>query len=184
MALVSTAAFLLALTGASGMQCPGSGSFIHAGLSMVVEAAAPCDTVKGEIKARISGKNGWVDPHNAGVYTLLDEKDTELSTQRTTNPKTSIGGKVYTDKQIFTFKSTAPDRCEIEACSESQGMSVYDANTNYCDLHNLYCNDAVCKAISSFRTKETQVSPRVGSGGADPSKCVPAAAAEEEAIHV
>mmetsp|Transcript_12152 Transcript_12152/g.27492 ORF Transcript_12152/g.27492 Transcript_12152/m.27492 type:complete len:183 (+) Transcript_12152:140-688(+) len=182
MAVVIAAALLLAMTGANGMQCPGSGSFVHAGLSMVVEASASCDTVKGEIKARISGTDGWVDPHNAGVYSLLEEKDGQLSTQRTTNPKTAIGGKVYTDKQIFTFKATGEgnSQCQIEACSESQGMSVYDANTNYCDLHNLYCSDAVCKAITAFDTKESSVSPRFGSGGADPSKCVPAT----EAVHV
>mmetsp|Transcript_69898 Transcript_69898/g.167787 ORF Transcript_69898/g.167787 Transcript_69898/m.167787 type:complete len:185 (-) Transcript_69898:82-636(-) len=174
--LRSVGALLLAFAHAvKGMQCPGSSSFIHAGLSMVVEASAACTAVKTEMKARISGSHGWVDPHNGGVYTLLEDKDTQLSTQRTTNPKTSIGGKVYTDKQIFTFEAKGADSCDIQACSESQGMSVYDANTNYCNLHNLLCGDAQCKPITSFEIKESKVSPNVGSGGADPSKCAPAA---------
>merc|ERR1712078_730276 len=101
-----------------------------------------------------------------------ERQSTEDSTP--TNPATSVGGKVYTDKQIFTFSDSADGTCEIQACSQSQGFSVMDFSTNYCDIHNLYCNDAVCHPIDSFDTTESNVSPNLGSGGKDSSKCVPA----------
>jgi hypothetical protein len=129
--------------------------------------------VKAEIQARISGSSGWKDPHNGGIYSVLSGGEGELQTQRTTNPKTSVGGKVYTDKQIFTFTDAADGKCKIEACSQSQGFSVKDFSTNYCDIHVLYCNDAMCKPIDSFATEETKVSPNFLSGGRDPSKCFP-----------
>lgn len=163
---------------AATMECPGSGSLIHAGIKVTTTAHASCDQVKAEIKARIGGTNGWADPHNGGIYTLLAESDAQIKTQRTTNPAKAVGGKVYTDKQIFTF-SDVSGSCEIQACSESQGFSVMDFSTNYCDIHNLYCNDAVCNPITSFATTETNVAPNLGSGGKDPSKCVPASKRED-----
>jgi len=163
----------LITTSVVGMKCPSSGSLIHAGVEVTAVADASCKRVRAEVQARISVTNGWTDPHNGGIYSLLSEADNELETQRTTNPKTAIGGKVYTDKQIFTFTDVADGKCQIEACSQSQGMSVYDASTNYCDIHDLYCNDAVCNPVDSFSTEETKVSPNFGSGGKDPKACLP-----------
>merc|ERR1712232_279488 len=159
----------------ASMECHGSGSWIHAGIRLTATAATTCAKVKAEMQTRISGVHGWKDPHNGGIYTVLSESANQLKTQRTTNPATSVGGKVYTDKQIFTFSDSADGTCEIQACSESQGFSVMDYSTNYCDIHNLYCNDAVCHPIDSFDTTESNVSPNLGSGGQDPSKCVPKA---------
>merc|ERR1712146_454434 len=85
------------------MECPSSGSFIHAGLQLTATAKTSCAKVKAEMQARISGANGWKDPHNGGIYSVLSETSNQLKTQRTTNPATSVGGQVYTDKQIFTF---------------------------------------------------------------------------------
>merc|ERR1712151_1319531 len=157
----------------SSMKCPSSGSLIHAGVEVTALADASCTRVKAEIQARIGGSNGWTDPHKGGIYSVLSDSGDELATQRTTNPKTSVGGKVYTDKQIFTFSDVADGTCQIQACSQSQGFSVMDFSTNYCDIHNLYCNDAVCHPIDSFDTTESNVSPNLGSGGKDTSKCVP-----------
>ena len=63
----------------------------------------------------------------------------------------SHGGK-NTDKFGFTFKDAAATAaaatarragsCVIDACSESQVLSVYDYSTNYCNLYNLYCGKA------------------------------------------
>ena len=50
--------------------CPESDAVIHAWARTTVRFDAPCKTVKNEVLARIAGKNGWVDPHNAGTYEL------------------------------------------------------------------------------------------------------------------
>jgi len=44
------------------------------------------------------------------------------------------------NQQKFTLKQIE-GRCVVYACSESQGFSVVDYSTNYCNLHNLYCGD-------------------------------------------
>jgi len=158
------------------MQCPGSDSFVHAGVKVTTTASTTCDLVKTEMTSRINGADGWKDPHNGGIYSILSQNAAELKTQRTTNPAKAVGGKVYVDKQVFSFTDNSDGTCKIEACSESQSTSVKDFSTNYCDIHNLYCNDKVCNPIQSFETSETDVTPRFGSGGKDPSKCVPATA--------
>jgi len=47
-----------------------------------------------------------------------------------------VGHMTYTDKQIFTFQGSA-STCTISACSASQGTSLKDFSTNYCDIRNL-----------------------------------------------
>ena len=68
----ATVAFASAL---SHVPCPGSESLVHAGYSMKIETTASCDTVAKEMQDRIKGVNGWVDPHNAGNYTILSGYD-------------------------------------------------------------------------------------------------------------
>merc|ERR1719506_3279245 len=110
-------------------------------------ASASCADVQSEIESRASAKNGWVDPHNGGIYSLLSSDSGVVNTQHTTNPATSVGGQVYTDKQTFVL-SDADGGCQIKACSESQGTSVGDFSTNYCDIRNLFCGSADgCKPV-------------------------------------
>eukprot|EP00929_Paragymnodinium_shiwhaense_P066000 TRINITY_DN3306_c0_g1_i10.p1 TRINITY_DN3306_c0_g1~~TRINITY_DN3306_c0_g1_i10.p1 ORF type:complete len:355 (+),score=85.94 TRINITY_DN3306_c0_g1_i10:73-1137(+) len=157
---------------AAGMKCPGSKAWPHASCEVTVTAVASCATVAAEIKARASGSNGWTDPHNGGVYSVLSSSATEIQTQRTTNPKKAVGGKVYTDKQIFTL-AEENGSCKIEACSESQGVSVKDFSTNYCDLRNLYCDAADgCKPVTKdFSVTENEVKPSLFAGK-DKSVCI------------
>merc|ERR1712232_978596 len=107
--------------------------------------------------------NGWTDPHNGGIYSLLSSSHGTLNTQRTTNPAKSVGGKLYTDKQTFTL-TTEGATCRIDACSESQGFSVGDFSTNYCNMRNLYCGseDGCKKVKSDFKITETGVHPSLG----------------------
>merc|ERR1712232_1483698 len=108
----------------AGYSCPGSGSFVHASMKVTATAHASCADVKAEIKARASAEGGLKDPHNGGVYSVLDsDAENMIKTQRTTNPKTSVGGRTYTDKQNFVLNDSGGS-CEIVACSESQGTSV------------------------------------------------------------
>merc|ERR1719486_193043 len=129
----------VSVAAADSYNCPGSGSLVHAWMEVTVQADAACDVVQAEIEARASGN--WVDPHNGGIYSVLSSSSGVINTQRTTNPATSVGGQVYTDKQTFSL-SDSDGGCKIEACSESQGTSVGDFSTNYCDLRNLYCGSA------------------------------------------
>jgi hypothetical protein len=156
----------------SSYTCPSSGSLIHASMKVTASASASCADVQAEIEARASGSSGWTDPHNGGVYSVLDSAPGVVNTQRTTNPATSVGGTVYTDKQ--TFKLTDVDGgCKIEGCSVSQGTSVGDFSTNYCDLRNLYCGSADgCPTVSKdFSHSETSHTGSVGAGH-DSSVCV------------
>jgi hypothetical protein len=153
-------------------KCPGSGSLIHASMKVTVNAAASCSDVQAEIESRAKGAGAWVDPHNGGIYSLLQSNAGVIQTQRTTNPATSVGGKLYTDKQTFVL-SDVDGGCKIEGCSESQGTSVGDFSTNYCDLRNLYCGSADgCTTVSKdFTSDETSHSGSVGAGH-DAGNCI------------
>jgi len=153
-------------------ECPGSGSFIHASMKVTAKASASCDDVKSEIQARANAQGGWKDPHNGGIYSVLEVDGNVIKTQRTTNPATSVGGKVYTDKQSFQL-TDASGSCQIKACSESQGTSVGDFSTNYCDIRNLYCgkSDGCSPVSKDFTTVEESHSGSIGAGH-DFSACI------------
>merc|ERR1719375_626842 len=153
---------------ASAMQCPGSDAWgPHASMQVTVTASASCDTVKAEMLARISGQGGWVDPHNHGTYTLLGSTGTEVHVKRLT------GDGKYTDKQDFTLTDGPSGSCKITGCSESQGTSVADFSTNYCDIRNLYCGAAEgCHPVNGdFAIHEDSVSGSVGASH-DASACI------------
>jgi len=160
--------------------CPGSGAWLpHAKTQVDATVKGSCADVQAEIEARTSGQNGWVDPHNGGIYSTLSSSTlssggVQVATKRTANPKHSVGGKVYTDKQIFTL-TTNGDSCHVEACSESQGASLQDFSTNYCDIRNLYCGSADgCKTVKhDFQSSQSSVT--ASSGQSDFSACIVAA---------
>eukprot|EP00929_Paragymnodinium_shiwhaense_P022089 TRINITY_DN14219_c0_g2_i1.p1 TRINITY_DN14219_c0_g2~~TRINITY_DN14219_c0_g2_i1.p1 ORF type:complete len:214 (-),score=35.61 TRINITY_DN14219_c0_g2_i1:193-759(-) len=157
---------------ALAMKCPGSRSWVHASCEVTATVYAPCTDVGAEIVARASHSDGWVDPHNGGKYSVLSHTSTEINTKRLTNPKTSFGGKVYTDKQTFTLTDLSGN-CLVEACSESQGFSIGDFSTNYCNLRNLYCGaeDGCHPVLHDFKMTEVHVDPSAGAG-TDKSQCI------------
>jgi hypothetical protein len=158
-------------------QCPGSAAGSHASMKVTVAADASCDAVQKEIEARANG-GSWVDPHNGGIYSLLSSSNGVIQTQRTTNPATSVGGNVYTDKQTFAL-TTVDGGCQVKGCSESQGGSFSDFSTNYCDLRNLYCgsSDGCVSASNDFTSQESSHKGSLGAGH-DSSKCIVAAEVE------
>merc|ERR1711972_912183 len=106
-----------------------------------------------------------------GIYSVLASSGTEIETKRTTNPKKSVGGLTFTDKQTFTL-SDKDGSCEISACSESQGVSWKDFSTNYCDIRNLYCGSSDgCKPVVHDFTSAQQ-SVQASSGQSDWSACI------------
>ena len=151
------------------MKCPGSGSWIHAWAEVDAVASASCADVMEEMKARVGGS--WVDPHNKGTYSLLSESTDELDIQRIT------GNKKYTDKITFTFSDLnaqgAKPSCGIHACSESQGFSIGDFSTNYCNIRNLYCGseDKCVYVKHDFETSEQTVKHSIGAGE-DKTACI------------
>lgn len=169
MALSRMHATLAFLATAAGSKCPGSGAWVHAKCEVTVLAQASCADVMDEMEARVAGiqTGAWVDPHNRGTYTLLGREAGELHLQRLT------GNKMYTDKQIFTFSDAGAGTCEVSGCSESQGTSIADFSTNYCDLRMLYCGSADgCRPLKrDFAIRETHVQPSMGAGQ-DPKACL------------
>jgi hypothetical protein len=115
---------------------------------------------------RINGEAGWVDPHNAGKYSVMEGsvEGKELHTKRVT------GNKKFTDLQLFEFTWDGAD-CVMTGCSESQVTSYSDFSTNYCNLHDLYCGSQDgCEIIfSDFKYTEEVKS----CSSADKGQCKP-----------
>merc|ERR1712129_435886 len=133
----------------------GSDAFIHASCKVTADFSASCDSVVGEIRARVNGQYGqWHDPHNNGTYTI-DGWDGEVMqlTRVTQNKK-------YTDKLNYKFKPSGAG-CTLYGCSESQVKSMKDFSTNYCNLRMLYCSskDGCPTASEDLSSDETKVDP-------------------------
>jgi len=124
--------------------CPGSKAFIHAKTQLSVKFVESCDVVLREMQRRVAGQatGKWVDPHNKGTYTITAAAANQLMLSRATGTGGG-GGTGYDDKMIFTLSASGTG-CQVEACSESQVMSVLDFSTNYCNVHDLYCADEGC----------------------------------------
>ena len=106
-----------------------------------------CHDIINEMNTRVTSDQ-WSDPHNGGTYSITNQTDTYLAGQRVT------GDQKYTDKFDFTF-TTTDNGCQVEACSESQVNSMLDFSTNYCNLHDLYCNSADgCPTFNQFKYNE------------------------------
>eukprot|EP00526_Cylindrotheca_closterium_P023966 CAMPEP_0113620954 /NCGR_PEP_ID=MMETSP0017_2-20120614/10691_1 /TAXON_ID=2856 /ORGANISM="Cylindrotheca closterium" /LENGTH=192 /DNA_ID=CAMNT_0000530655 /DNA_START=53 /DNA_END=631 /DNA_ORIENTATION=+ /assembly_acc=CAM_ASM_000147 len=126
--------------------CPGSPASVHARCEMKVSfPGTQCQKVLEEVTARLNHENGWVDPHNKGNYALISSKSsTDEKTGKEVNlinASHTTGNGKYTD--LLNLQLTVGDDgdCVLETCSESQVTSVLDFSTNFCNLHNLYCND-------------------------------------------
>lgn len=153
---------------AAGMTCPSTAAFgPAAGMQVTTSATTSCDNVEAEIKARVNGQsnNAWYDPHNKGKYTLESYGGT-LSTSRLT------GNGLFTDRQIFTLTPDA-DNCMIQACSRSQGTSLLDMGTNYCNLKMLFCGTADgCKPLVHDFTVGTETTKAFAQASVDLKQCL------------
>eukprot|EP00591_Stephanopyxis_turris_P012455 CAMPEP_0195518182 /NCGR_PEP_ID=MMETSP0794_2-20130614/12500_1 /TAXON_ID=515487 /ORGANISM="Stephanopyxis turris, Strain CCMP 815" /LENGTH=171 /DNA_ID=CAMNT_0040647107 /DNA_START=50 /DNA_END=565 /DNA_ORIENTATION=+ len=144
--LFSAAVALLASQGVQASSCPGSPVALHARCELTVTFQNPCSDVHDEILARIQGSmNGtWTDPHNGGNYTLLSDSDTLIDAQR----HVGAGHGDYKPDKFGIGLTSNGDSCDVDACSESQILSVEDFSTNYCNTFNLFCGtDDGCKPL-------------------------------------
>lgn len=161
--------------------CPGSPASTNAKCIMTIQFPKPfsCAMVQTEITSRMNGDNGWVDPHHHGTYTIIndhynyEEKITQITGSRVT------GHGNYTDLFIFTLEEDknvggsggGNGGCILSSCSESQVFSVLDFSTNYCNLHNLYCNKSNdgCEIVKyDLNYQETYID----CWQRDPDKCI------------
>merc|ERR1719215_1469321 len=110
----------------TAVNCPGSGSWVHASCTVDVLAFESCGKVLREMTARIDGQfKQWHDPHNNGTYKLLGKTAAQVDVLRISGSK-SLGGIKYTDKVRFELQMEGPNSCRISGCSESQGTSFKD----------------------------------------------------------
>jgi len=161
-----TAVEPLVEVGVAASTCPGSSAWIHAKTHLTAAFTNDCATVKAEIEYRVAGtaSGKWRDPHNGGTYTITSSDASSMSFNHLT------GTKKYTDHIKFTFSDTGNGGCSIQACSESQVTSVLDMSTNYCNIHDLYCSDDVCKSKTKLSYTETDID--ASSGQHDKASCV------------
>jgi len=161
----------------AAMQCPSTSAFLGAcGMKLTTTAAASCDDVLAEMKARVAGQYGaWYDPHNNGTYAVESYGGT-FSTSRVT------GNGKYTDKQIFTLTDADSSSCTIEACSRSQVTSYLDMGTNYCDLEMLICgSDKGCKPVLHDFSLGSEKTEKFAGSTVDMGACLAVARASKPA---
>lgn len=132
--------------------CPGSKAILHAGCKISILFRDNCDSVQNEIFKRVYFD--WIDPHNNGSYTMLSQSPDKMSLQRLTG---SSSKTKYTDLIDINFSHVtgSVNRCAVHACSQSQSFSYLDFSTNYCNIHNLYCNDLTCRPFTNLVYDET-----------------------------
>ncbi|KAJ1625807.1 hypothetical protein T492DRAFT_1037290 [Pavlovales sp. CCMP2436] len=107
--------------------CPGSSALIHASCKLSVHFTNSCSAVQKVLEARM--EVGHDCKSKPGTY-----KGSWKSGSRTT------GDGKYTDRFKNSLSPSSDGGCSLTACSESQGTSVIDYSTNFCNLRNLYAN--------------------------------------------
>merc|ERR1719336_2711187 len=122
------------------MKCPGSMAppGAHAWAHVVTEFDEDCATVKQEIEARARMDDGWKDPHNGGKYKLNGATNgNDIMVDHYTG-----NAPHFHDKAELVLVDSKDGGCTLYGCSDSQGISAADGSTNYCNIHNLYANEA------------------------------------------
>ena len=123
--------------------CPSSPSMVHASCKVYTVFENPCSTVQQEMMKRVNGQadGTWTDPHNGGNYTVLS---TPAGLPATWEFSRLTGDGKYTDLINYAFYAYGETSCQMYACSESQVFSIGDKGTNFCNIHNLYCDESGC----------------------------------------
>jgi hypothetical protein len=124
--------------------CPSSPAKVHASCRVYTVFENPCTTVQQEMMKRVNGQadGSWTDPHNAGNYTALA---TPAGLPSTWQFQRVTGDGKYTDLINYAFYNLNEASCQVYGCSVSQVFSIGDAGTNYCNIHDLYCDEPGCR---------------------------------------
>lgn len=118
----------------------------HSACSLTAKFRHRCALVQSEIEARIS--NNLDRKSHPGVYSLTSSVAGVCTHgSRITSPMASpspkdvgLSGDTFTDSFGFIYDDDG-EHCRVSACSESQGFSLCDFSTNFCNLFNLFCNE-------------------------------------------
>jgi len=147
------------------MRCPGApNAFWNAFASLLLRTTATCDEVVAEIRARVNGTNGWIDPHNQGTYTMINDFTGVQRLSSMIDPRTNkmiadagtmrlerktgkgtymLSDKValqfaasgkYTDVMMFSF-ADRPGKFQCQITACSESQV-----NSYLDLSTNYCN--------------------------------------------
>jgi len=156
--------------------CPGSPAYKHAQCAMVVTFPSnSCEEVAEEILSRMTNPS-WIDPHNAGEYTIVqddnnDGEDIATIASSVIRGERITGDQRYTDKFMMNFipsgggnsamvasgtttGTATSSSCKVMACSQSQVFSILDFSTNYCNMRNLYCSSKDGCVVEKFDISE------------------------------
>mmetsp|Transcript_1540 Transcript_1540/g.2709 ORF Transcript_1540/g.2709 Transcript_1540/m.2709 type:complete len:168 (-) Transcript_1540:263-766(-) len=146
------ALFAVAGSASAAMDCPSSGSKVHAGCQVTTVFEDSCSTVQQEVTKRINGQSSgaWTDPHNNGTYSILADP---AGLPATWQLQRITGDQKYTDLINFVFSENGSG-CQLDGCSESQVFSIGDYGTNFCNIHDLYCNEAGCNSFNKLTYDE------------------------------
>jgi len=167
---------IFALPADASVTCPawsGKGLFSpNAHCKMEWTLAASCDLVREEIYARVEKKNHWIDAHNQGNYanrTDETQEDRLVKLQRITphllfkRPEweTKMNTQFIDHINLSLEDVDGTDQCKVSGCSESQGKSLWDYSTNFCNMKVLLAGESegYKKAIHDIRTVEEPTLP-------------------------
>jgi hypothetical protein len=142
--LILAAVVALVSAQKTDFECPASKSPVHASCQVYTVFEDPCTTVQSEMMWRVNGQatGAWRDPHNNGNYSAISTPNGLPSTWEFS--RTTGDGK-YTDLINYAFYLYNENSCQVYACSESQVFSIGDYGTNYCNIHDLYCDEVGCQ---------------------------------------
>mmetsp|Transcript_164378 Transcript_164378/g.315736 ORF Transcript_164378/g.315736 Transcript_164378/m.315736 type:complete len:258 (-) Transcript_164378:31-804(-) len=151
--------------GADGTdQCPGSSAGMRAWHKISVQANVDCDKAKAEVKGRANGEGGWQDPAIGMSTKLLAEGD-QIKVERKSG--------AFTDHVLFSFNGTSSS-CKITGCSESQGQSMADFGSNFCNSYNFMCGmeEGCCPSTMGWEYKISELTTVAKSSASSKSMSV------------
>lgn len=106
-----------------------SSTFMHAHCEIYVTYAQPCSTVFTEVETTIKT---WVpSAHSNGILSIQSEQAGQFVWMTRTTPV-----KHYIDDVLFKM-TDSNGACDVHAKSRSQTLSVYDYDTNFCNMRNV-----------------------------------------------
>ena len=150
-----------AACGLSPSACPGSPAASYAACSWRAVFAHPCPTVQEAVEANIRYNR---DPKShPGNYTLFESAPSSCTRgTRHTAPGASpspadVGqaGEYFTDAFGILYDARDDEAsCSVSVCSESQGPSLCDFSTNFCNVYNL-----VASTTSSLKFEMVSTGP-------------------------
>jgi len=153
---------VLSLEAKSSGTCPGSPAFVHASAEISLDFSNACNEVSAVILDRLNRQQtgAWIDPHNGGNYTFLKATSANglLFSRAAGSQAKTPKGPDYDDQLMFTFDPTSEGGCKVSACSESHVTSVIDYGTNYCNMHDLICNNVAYCGDSKLNYTEMVIS--------------------------